>query len=118
MAYDVPRFRRVMRTIEAEPETFNMLNYAQVTSCGTTMCLAGHTVADEGLAIRWRTNEAGEPFGNGLADGRSIHLVAAGLLGLDEDEADAIFLATNIETAESLWEQIEKVTGGAVTEHD
>ena len=37
--------RRIAERIDEEPKTFNMEVYADETSCGTTMCVAGHAVA-------------------------------------------------------------------------
>lgn len=119
MTYDVARFRRVMKTIEAEPETFHMPNYGfQKFGCATTMCLAGHTCVDEGLTLSWHPAEQNAELATGLTDGRPIHETAAELLGLDYAEANDIFLATHVKTAAQLWEVIEGATDGAVTEHD
>jgi hypothetical protein len=120
MPYDIARIRRVMKQIEAEPETLYMPTYARrVHGCGTTLCLAGHLCVDEGLKLHWMEDEIeGYAEACGLADGRSIHDAAAQLAGFDSYEANQIFLATGAESAAELWDVIESATHGAVTEYD
>jgi hypothetical protein len=110
MSYDVARLRRVMKTIETKPETFDMEIYAEHTpSCGTTMCLAGHVVVDEGLVLDWRGDVVSEAWH--LVGGRSIFDAARDLLGFSVYEAHEIFLATDVKTANELWDVITGVTG-------
>lgn len=118
MTYDVDRIRRVMKAIEAQPETFNMSDWARLTDCGTTMCLAGHTVADEGLAFNWAWPSVESGSTGHIADGRRIRVVAQELLGLSDEEAQALFMSVWIQNADQLWERIEEVTKGAVTRYD
>lgn len=118
MTYDIPRIRRVMKQIEAEPETLRMASYGLQSGCRTTFCLAGHTVLDEGLTMSWLPLGDGTQLAEALTDGRDIHEVAAQLLGFNEREADEIFLSVHVKTPTQLWGVIEEVTLGAVTEHD
>lgn len=119
MTYDIPRIRRVMKMIEAEPETLHMVSYArQLSGCKTAFCLAGHAVVDEGLELDWKTDTKGTRYATELVDGRDIHETAAELLGLNEHEANDIFLAVYAKTPAQLWDVIERATDGAVTEHD
>lgn len=118
MTYDIPRIRRVMKQIEAEPETLRMASYGLRQGCRTTFCLAGHTVVDEGLTLNWASLLGDAQLADGLTDGRDIHAVAAQLLGFNEREADSIFLSVSVKTPAQLWDVIERATDGAVTEHD
>jgi len=119
MPYDIARIRRVMKQIEAEPETLYMGTYAQqLPGCRTTFCLAGHTVVDEGLQLHWNNGYDGVAYASDLVDGREVHAVAAELLGFDIYEAAKVFYSTGVMTPAQLWEVIEAATDGAVTEHD
>lgn len=70
---NVDLFRRVQDRILADPEVFDM----GVWHCGTTMCLGGMAIVEDGT---WR------PYGNAeVTDGeiiRSTSTIAAELLGL------------------------------------
>lgn len=83
---------------------------ANVISCGTTACFAGWTVLlnpGDRLLVR----PSGDADDVLTADGQfcSVQARAADLLGLNENEADAVFCDTS--TLEDVAEALESITG-------
>lgn len=116
---DTERLIRVMGTLT--DENLDMRNWGRSPqpvqmSCGTTMCLAGHTVVEAGYKLRW---DEVTHFGSGqvsygasvTTDGKEIEYLARDLLGLEQRQAAAIFYATDITTVDELWEKVTEVTG-------
>jgi len=135
--YDVDRLFRVMRRIENDPTSFNMGNWAvDGPRCGTTACLAGHTVMAAGLADQmvWQViNTHNDKNSEWMRDGHSIADVALQLLVpvpdgfvdgdprmrsqfcLDREAMYRIFMCTGAETPGALWYAIERHTNFVIT---
>lgn len=81
--------------------------------CGTTLCLAGHTVVAAGHKLKWeRKSHKGvlDWYAMSTQDGEIIEDLAADLLGLTGSEATELFYS-EAETVDELWERVTEVTG-------
>lgn len=95
---NVGELDRVRRDLREHPEHHDQRRWV----CGTTACVAGRTVAlHEGVATgenldavldTSRTRSFYTPVGGRLR--REFRWVAQGVLGLTEDEAEALFVST------------------------
>ncbi len=96
-------------------ETLNMDSWAKSPlegfTCGTTMCLAGHTVVENGHPIAWFQEADGTWEGSMTTTGYDIEGLAAELLGLDDDQLTELFYETGAETVDELWLAVTKHTG-------
>jgi hypothetical protein len=83
---------RVFQRIEEDPASFDMDWWARRTSCGTVMCVAGHTVVEGGYEIYW-TGGAWSGYYCLNPDGRleTVSDVARRLLDLTSDQAMSLF---------------------------
>ncbi len=117
MNVDKARVLRVMERITEE--NLNMATWAKSPqpemTCGTTMCFAGHVVAEAGYKLDWRLDPGVVENGwyaHETVEGKDIELLAAELLGMDRAlDAARIFYATDIATVDELWERVTEVTG-------
>lgn len=102
---NIDKINQVLESITAE--NLDMAEWGRKASCGTVMCFAGHTVANEGLEIEWNPIDYRyDPMVDDyvptawsaeyLTDGRRIENVAREILDLDSNRAHAIFYATTI----------------------
>ncbi len=91
--------------VRAHPEEFNMSTWGLRTSCGTSACLAGHasvTLAGDTPSVQYLNGRVlfdyVTPVGRSKDD-EPVYVAerAAELLGLDECEADFLFMAENNE---------------------
>ena len=98
---DLPLLWKVYDHIEAHPEEWRQGTWAhQAPDCGTVFCFAGHVAitAHPGAVIRWEKcsdslNYADRVSVNGVT--HCIQHVAQDALGLDSDEANALFDGSN-----------------------
>lgn len=80
-------------------------------TCGTVMCLAGHTVVAAGHLLKWREDLAtGYFMAEYTEDGLSIEQLAQDILGLTDAQANDLFW-DEAETVDELWETVTDVTG-------
>jgi hypothetical protein len=94
---NMPKIRRILRDIDANPETWNQEFYGHKTACGTSFCIAGHAVNNEGIGMAWAKHDC-EPFSFGASDTtdhRSIAEVAQDILGLTYSERSDLFDGEN-----------------------
>lgn len=91
--YNVDLMLQVREQITAHPETHNQASWVYRTTCGTTMCIAGWATTAAGLEIFEKESARPEYVVDDLAfrGRRSIQAAAKRLLGLDADEARALF---------------------------
>lgn len=117
-----------MKQVEQQGN-LNMKHWATKDSdgCGTTLCLGGHAVTAFGHSLVWEPEHRLElnPTSGYLeatqdvtgykaiktTDGKWVEDLAQEILGLDDDEANRIFYAVEIETIDELWDLITEVTG-------
>lgn len=110
---------KVLKQVTEHPETHNQHEWGYRNSCGTSACLAGWAVyiAHPDAVVQWRTNPYDTstdqvacsvvPLGGGQRF--DIATLAAEALGLDEDDADELFLTLdNEEAIEMLSEWIKE----------
>lgn len=112
-----PFLRLVLAYIQQHPERWDQSNWATQTSCGTAYCLAGWAYT---LTTGKRFDEAGVPD--------SLVRVAQSRLGLNSDQAEALFYFTRVRkrrvtslgrtrfitrhpTFEEFCKRVEEVTG-------
>jgi hypothetical protein len=94
-----------LRKWAGESNDFDLRFWATKNECGTTLCLAGHTVVADGYEIVWPTF----PSHNNAYQGQEcvrpgetplyINDVARELLGLNHEEAEQLFTPTLTENA-------------------
>lgn len=92
--YNKPLLRKVLEHIEAHPDEHDQLVYAQQTPCGTTACVAGHTVVIAGWDLTWeRVGNAAVVADRCVRDGLSewIPIAARNELGLNGGQAHYLF---------------------------
>lgn len=104
---NIELFERVIGVMEAAPPVkLDMGTWYVEADCGTSACLAGHTVLHEGLTITERYRRLGETIALSCKrdDGTivSIREQARLLLELTEDEADLLFDGENPSDVEYL----------------
>lgn len=98
-------------------ENLNMQYWARslhnpLTDCGTTMCLAGHTVVAAGHAVDWQWEPGPRHYeAVHTVQGLAIDDLAQELLGLTDDQAVELFYATDATTVDELWEAVTRITG-------
>ncbi len=103
--------RRVVKHIENNPKTWDQEHWGYSSSCGTTFCMAGHTVVMSGHTLKWADD----------GDGRSAYYVENGeyisdkaqeLLGLNDEQAEDLFSAysTSIQGYKEIITEITGVT--------
>lgn len=120
---NVPLMRKVLEHITEHPEEHDQGVWAEKTPCGTTYCMAGHTVLMAGHEIAWSggptdvSNEDGADHvtksvvtPDGLTN--YIPYVAARELGLDRDQASMLFYDSS--SIEDLWESANFYTDGEI----
>lgn len=98
--------RKEIEWAEGHPEEWKQDGWAEETDCGTTCCIAGHTVLDAGYQLDWDNGRAA------TTGGRRIKMVAAELLGLTEDQAGLLFWGTN--DIGTLYRVASQLTNGEV----
>lgn len=114
MTINTPLLLKALEHVTDHPEEHDQDGWAMRSPfCGTTYCLAGHVVRMTGHDIKWQTpseegvpgeevaSQVAEPV---LIDGTTetrISVVAAHELGLDEAQADQLFLGCA--TVAELW---------------
>lgn len=81
--------------IEAHPEEHSQGSWFYRGSCGTTACLAGTVALQAGYVPDWSRDYVSAQFVIKGAERRYTPLVAAEILGLEADDADALFLGAN-----------------------
>lgn len=109
---NIPLLRKALEYAQVHPEEIDFSWWAKVTPCGTTACLAGTVVILTGHEIDWeRESTAGFYCRSYVTDGRRIADVAAGELGLDDDEADDLFYCQSLAQA---WAVAEELTDGEI----
>lgn len=100
--------------------------------CGTTMCFAGHAAVLAGHELDWYVSSGerwDEVKGDYVAvyywtaervkDGRAIQTVAREELNITAEQADAIFMSTDISDVDTLRNHVDRVLyGGIVMRHD
>lgn len=123
---DVPLLRKELEHITAHPERWNQSTWGKQTECGTVACLAGNAVIHNYPveSLIWQTRKFVKYDGTRMEtltalDGvtinclpYSVHEVARDLFGLTEDQAGAMFSATN--TLSDLWEYANQITNGEI----
>lgn len=108
---NVPLLRKQLEWADSEnakAKRGEKSEWAQTTWCGTSCCIAGHTVLDLG----W-THEGPAGARKEGAVQQSVRAVAAGALGLTSFEADLLFDGAN--DIKTLWTHAERITGGEIT---
>lgn len=108
---NVPELRKQLEWAESHPDDWDQDKYVQRTSCGTTYCIAGKTVADHGWEFLWQAADS-PSYCTKNGQGLSIEEAAAGILGLGEDEADLLFEFDN--NLPRLWELAAEFTNGDI----
>lgn len=119
---DVPLLRKVLDFVTEHPEVHDQNIWAEKSPCGTSCCLAGHTVLMTGHEIDWR--EDGNGSGEYGADRVKTPIVVKGMrtdqisnvagheLGLDSDQKETLFIDS--ETVEDLWRAANEFTNGEI----
>lgn len=99
-------FERVLGRIEADPTSLDMAYWAVQSTCGTTACMAGHTVIEMGWhpvyvesAVGFADRAVQCSQGNAT---RVIKVLARDGLELTDNEAEALFNGTNPNDVEFL----------------
>ena len=121
MIIDVVLLRKVMEHITAHPDEHDQDVWAIEAPCGTVACIAGHTVIMSGLTFRVdppddyeRTHYGAVRSAEVVAEtGEEVDVAAQRLLGLTDDEANALFL--DADTISEIWDVVERITDGELT---
>lgn len=96
---NIEELDRALKWIEENPEQHDQSVFAQRTSCGTAMCLAGVVAMLNGWTPIFRSDgyeaEQTEMAEDGNGERGSIPMVAMCLLDLGNDEADRLFASTH-----------------------
>ncbi|WP_051819243.1 hypothetical protein [Streptomyces sp. NRRL S-920] len=79
----------IREQITSHPEAHDQREWGVRTECGTTHCIAGWAAVLTGATIDWRGSEGGHRVY--LVDDEDPEVYAAGMLGLDHDEAHSLF---------------------------
>lgn len=111
MTVNTPLLRKVLNFVTDHPDEWNQGVWAVRSACGTTACIAGHTVLMTGHEVEWGPSlvhdvehdveKAVAVLGEPWTPVQTIREVATRELGLTEDQAYLLFNAGN--TLADLW---------------
>jgi hypothetical protein len=98
MTINEPLLRAVVDRIIADPDSLDMSNWVKDTACGTTACVAGHTVLEAGCRV-WKnpssilaeTGVYSYAYGLDEKEFHPINVIAGDLLGLSHRQRNEIF---------------------------
>lgn len=112
---NIPLIRKVMEYLTAHPEEHDQLVWAQRTPCGTTACMAGHTVLLTGGQFLWSGDQADYCIlpGDDFVARHEVDDAAQDALGLTTTQAVTLFY--ECDTLDELWRYVEFITGGQVS---
>lgn len=99
--------------IEEHPEEHDQASYFARTACGTTACLAGVVVMLDGWVPEWAGRHWETPRARKGDRVMWVRDVAQGLLGLSEDQADALFLGAG--TLATVKEYRDRIAAGELS---
>lgn len=93
MSYNIPFIREVRDYVLDHPDEWNQDHWAaKLPGCGTTMCIAGTACHLAGLEFRFEKSRLRPTErADRLTDGSWVEHRAAVLMGLQDDEAHALF---------------------------
>lgn len=129
--YNAWLFYEVLDRIVLDPDTWDQaywgLRRPEDEACGTSHCLGGWTliVANHAQFMVWDSDRFDlavlqyDEVRAYLTDDRPIESVAAGLLGLDDVQAEELFLeyttGHGADDIPTLWEKVSEVTDGEIS---
>lgn len=94
MTLDIPLARKVLEHIEAHPEEHNQAYFAGRNECGTTACIAGHTLLVSGQYHLGAFD--GEEF-EFIQSATGEYVIASDtaqeMLGLTQDQRETLFFS-------------------------
>lgn len=128
--YNAWLFYEALHQIVLDPDTWNQAHWGlrrpDDEACGTSYCLGGWTliVANHAQFMVWDSDHFDlavlqyDEVRAYLADDRPIESVAGGLLGLDDDQTNDLFLESagaGADDIPNLWEMVSRVTDGEIS---
>jgi hypothetical protein len=103
------KIRNVMVQITRNPNLHNQSNWFANQSCGTTKCVGGWAIHEEGIPYCYRPGEGGWIL---EGDESSIEKTARNILELTEQEGIYLFFSSNLD---GVWTVVEEITNRVVT---
>lgn len=121
MAVDFLELDRLIGHVEMHPEEWDQASWAAQKGCNTTYCLAGWECVLRGHQLKWVTGYSpcgitdcpvckeltSDFYAEKTVDGELIDELAQRLLGLDKEQATALFYADNMEQVKRLRKAFE-----------